>query len=115
MPKYLSDKDASLMRATGKAKHLPEASRRFVEEPDAHAEVHAATVQVLDRLAAGQEMLADEIAAGRRSHEKLIERVVDSGLRRNDEKPMPVERIKKWDFTIERDDEGRIKKVVARA
>ena len=112
MPKYISDKDASLMRAEGRARHLPEASRRFVEEPDQHAEVHAATVAVLDRLAAGQEMLADEIAAGSRSHREMIQRLEARSLRPEAPKE---EKIRKWDFAIERDDEGRIKKVVARA
>ena len=114
MPKYISDKDASLMRAEGRARHLPEASRRFVEEPDQHAEVHAATVAVLDRLAAGQEMLADEIAAQGRAHENMMKEIA-AGSRSHKDTAPPLERIKRWDFTVEHDDAGRIKKVVARA
>jgi hypothetical protein len=100
------------MRAEGRAKHLPEASRRFVEEPDAHAQVHEATVAVLDRLLDLQELVVDEIAGQGRAHKEMISRLDARSLR--PEAPRE-EKIRKWDFAIERDDEGRIKKVVARA
>lgn len=117
MPKYLSDSDASRMRAEGAAKHLPEASRKVEKAKDEHAETHQATVKLLGRLVAGQEMLADGLAEQQKATRELMKEVSDAG---NRQLPPPVvnvsaDRVKRWDFTIERDEDGRIKKVVARA
>lgn len=117
MPKYLSDSDASRMRAEGAAKHLPEASRKVEKAKDEHAETHQATVKLLGRLVAGQEILADGLTEQQKVTRELIKEVSAAGKRNL---PAPVvnvatEKIKRWDFTIERDDDGRIKKVTARA
>ncbi|MCU0735869.1 MAG: hypothetical protein MUF20_10155 [Methylotetracoccus sp.] len=117
MPKYLSDKDASVLRAEGRAKHLPEASRRAVAEIDPHDETHKATMKLLDRLVAGQEMLAGEMAEARRDAAAAMENVsnvMTAAARQAPSPSPPAERIRRWDFSIERDEDGRIKKVVAR-
>lgn len=117
MPKYLKDAEASRLRAEGKAKHLPDESRRIPDPgPDPHEELHRATAEVLARLADGQAELAGEIAAGRRSHEKLMEKVIAAGKPLPPAAaPKPEPRIRRWEFSVEHDDEGRIKRVVAQA
>jgi hypothetical protein len=118
MPKYLSDKDANLMRVSGKAKHLPDESRRIEKEgPDEHAETHKATVRVLGKLAATQETLAGVIADTRSETTAALERIgkgITAAIKAVQPPTIP-ERARRWDFTIERDADGRIKKVVAKA
>jgi hypothetical protein len=118
LPKYLSDPDANRLRAEGKAKHLPEASRKLKDEgPDPHAELHKATVAAIDRLAEGQEQLAESIAAGRRSQIEITEKIIAAGKPLPQAPPAPkVEpRIRRWEFEFELDEDGRIKRVVAQA
>lgn len=117
MPKYLSDPEANRLRADGKARHLPEASRRMREEgPDFHEETHKATLAAIDRLADGQEQLAGEIAAGRRSQLDMTEKIIAAGKPLPQAPaPKPEPRIRRWEFEFELDDEGRIKRVIAQA
>lgn len=118
MPKYLSDSDANRLRASGQAKHTPEESRRHEKEKDEHAETHQATVELLGRLVACQEQLAEGLADQQKATREIMKEVAASGKKTP---PAPVvnvaapDRIRRWDFAIERDDDGRIKKVVARA
>lgn len=117
MPKYLSDPEANRLRAEGKAKHLPEASRKLKDEgPDPHAELHKATVAAIERIAEGQEQLAESIAAGRRSQLEMTEKIIAAGKPLPQVKaPAPEPRIRRWEFAIEHDEDGRIKRVVAQA
>ena len=99
MPKYLSDKDANLMRAEGRARHLPEASRRMREPEKDHV------AEAIARMADVQETMAD-VLAGVAAASRVAPAPSAPQIVRVEQPSVPPPRMR--EFIIERDEDGRM-------
>ena len=102
MPKYISDKEANLMRATGRAKHVPEASRRLREpEKDQVAEAIARMADVQETMAG---VLSEVAVASRVAPAPPAPQIV-----RMEQPNVRPPRMR--EFLITRDEDGRMKSI----